>query len=169
MKKFITLCSVVLLAVSAVTLSAQERIDENNAGRSDNSLTAFEPPALIVRKGVFGTYTLQDGTSLKYRDLRARLLTVPENGAVLRRADGWRIATWATLAVMAGATVTGLVYTANPDWPHAKEMAVAFEAAGLSLSLAEMLFWNLSQNTMDKAVDNYNLSVMGIPVPLGKK
>ena len=53
MKKFITLCSVVLLAVPAVTLSAQkrERIDENNAGKSDSSLTAFEPPALIVRKG----------------------------------------------------------------------------------------------------------------------
>ena len=51
MKKFITLCSVVLLAVPAVTLSAQERIGENNSGRSDSSLTAFEPPALIVRKG----------------------------------------------------------------------------------------------------------------------
>jgi hypothetical protein len=163
------LCSVVFLAVSGTVLSAQENIEENDAGQSGNSLPAFAPSALILRKGAFGPYALQDGTSLKYRDLRARLLTVPEKNAVLRRADGWRIASWATLAVMSGLAVTGIVYTANPDWANAKEMAMAFDAASLSLWLAEALFWNLSQNTMDKAVDNYNLSIMGVPIPLGRK
>jgi hypothetical protein len=163
------LCSVVFLAVSGTVLSAQESIEENDAGQSGNSLPAFAPSALIVRTRALGPYGLQDGTSLNRRDLRARLLTVPENRAVLRRADGWRIASWATGVVMTGAAVTTLVYALNPDLPNARDiMSVCGSVDGL-MTVMELLFWNLSDKTTSMAVQNYNLSIMGLPVPLGRK
>jgi hypothetical protein len=79
------------------------------------------------------------------------------------------IANWATLAVMLGAAVTGLVYGLNPDWPNANDISSVCSSAGWSMAVMDMIFWTLSYTNTAVAVQNYNLSIMGVPIPHGRK
>jgi hypothetical protein len=154
------LCMLILLHTP---LGAQEAAVQERAGPAGVPTNSF-----ILYGGLFKGYTLPDGTQLSYKALKERLKLAPENEVLLRRAAGWRVASLATLVPVTGSLAAYMVYTFNDKLPDAHEMAKLFYSVEILLAASDILFSLFFQNNMTKAVSNYNynLSVMGLPVPV---
>jgi hypothetical protein len=111
------------------------------------------------------SFFLLDGTYLNYEEMKDRLLAVPNNGKYLRRAKGWEILTWVNAGISIGALATVLVINLVPDIPN-KEL---WDKTATAVSLLEMGVAVYSSRSryinMHRAIKNYNLSIMGVPIP----
>jgi hypothetical protein len=114
-----------------------------------------------LRKGAF---ELADGTLLDYTELKEKLFTVPNNETYIRRAKGWEIAQWIASFACVGFVVADLVYLYNDHLPHAEGIREICRAGTwLSLVFAPT-FYSMRNKNLNRAVRNYNLYIMGIPV-----
>lgn len=107
-------------------------------------------------------YRFLDGTKISNKQLESILLEVPGNDKVLR---GSKIAygmSWAWLGIFYAATMTGGIY--EDSWPGAEGMRVAMPIVELlaAVGMVSGFGWGLWEK--DRAVDNYNLYIQGIPV-----
>ncbi|MDR1325116.1 MAG: hypothetical protein LBK00_03670 [Treponema sp.] len=130
-----------------------------------------DPSQLILRiDNVFSFYDYQsfDGTSLKYKDVTSLVKTIPENQPLLSRITGVRIANWSFAAVLFASAITAWTYSFVPDLPHAETMFNVALLTGMFALLGEMITYQWHEDLFQRAVDNYNLSIMGIPVPTKK-
>jgi hypothetical protein len=111
-------------------------------------------------------FQLFDGMPLGYNDIHTLTLEVPENDRIIKQAKPWRTAS----IIMMGASVVSCllqVYTLvafydDPDDLHYYGRMVGwttFSTLGGS-GLAGMIY----HDKIQKAINNYNLSIMGMPV-----
>ncbi|MDR0557149.1 MAG: hypothetical protein LBG43_04680 [Treponema sp.] len=129
---------------------------------------AAESLPIVVRQNsmMFFPFNYQflDGTPLIFRDkLRQILGAVPENKKLLRQEKGWRTMAYIFGALCMASTAAHSAYLFS-DYPNRDAiMLVAYfgEVAGFGLT-----FWAgmTANNKIARAVDNYNLSIMGIPI-----
>jgi hypothetical protein len=112
----------------------------------------------------FALSLLADGTSLKYKELKEIISIVPENEKLLRRANGWKIAGWVSSAATFGCFGGYVYYYFNEDAPNTNRENM-FTLTILS-SACGLIFTMLEANNISHAVHNYNLSIMGIPIPV---
>jgi hypothetical protein len=155
MKK--TLAVGLFLLLCIFNLSAQ---DQDNEGQT----ASF--PQLVLYPEKYLQFNLVDGTSLKYDEFKEKVGVIPENEKLLRRIDGWRIAQWVNLAVTFGFTAGYLYCVINSDAPYADGVRSAwFPFIILSYGFQELTGVAMQKN-ITRAINNYNLSVMGIPIPV---
>ena len=151
----------ILIALLSFTVYAQEADSKSEPTFDSKALESANVSQLILHhKGVIGvaTYDLLDGTRLSNRDLNKILRTVPENGSLLTKKNVWTaICVAFNVGLVAGVTMSA--YATSKDWTvmaHNSAMAAIGCAA-----LAETC--NIVAHSYKaRAVDNYNLRVMGI-------
>jgi hypothetical protein len=115
-------------------------------------------------------FQLADGTSLRLKDTLTLLKTVPENTVLLRQEKGFRIASDVGMVIVCGFAIDYLVYQrSNPDALYNGTTSnVIFGGMAVS-SITSIVTAGIANDRLNKAVNNYNLTVMGIPIPAGKK
>jgi hypothetical protein len=150
MKKTLAVGLFFLLCI--IHLSAQE---QNSEGR-----TASFPQFILYQSSA--PSLLADGTSLKYKELKETISIVPENEKLLRRAKGWKIAGWVNFAATIGCIFGYHYYSNNEDRAMADNMFLLT----IITTACEPWFYLLEADNMARAVHNYNLSIMGIPIPV---
>ena len=141
-------------------------------------------PALSLSAGSFilhnkvwyaypNAFCLADGTSLSYKELKERLRLLPENQAYIQRAGGWNITAWILWGASLGLSGVGMYYLyphAENKFPYdAREMSYTFLVASLIPLLAGCIADQKAHEGIVSAVNNYNLTVMGLPIPAGRK
>jgi hypothetical protein len=150
MKK--TLAAGLFFLLCIINLSAQNQNSEGQTA-SFPKFISYEP---------FARGLLADGTLLKYKELKEIISIVPENEKLLRRAKGWNIVRWVSMAVEAGFLGGYFYYSHNEDAAKADGMLVL----SLFSSICGMSVSMLEEKNITRAVHNYNLSIMGVPIPV---
>jgi hypothetical protein len=154
--------------VYAEPLSVAGSLDTTS---SEFALAEKDPSQLVLRiDNWFSFYDYQsfDGTPLKFKDVKSLLKTVPENEPLLSRRTGVVIANWCFAAVAFASSMTAIAYY-NSDLPHAETVFPVAALIGSWAFLGEMIMYQWHEDLFQRAVDNYNLSVMGIPIPVNRK
>ncbi len=136
---------------------------------TDQLLTDAEgTPLPLMRRGMFdggGAYEFLGGQPVRSdAQLNELLLQVPQNEGLVRSAKVWNGVTigLATLAVASLATST--VFIIGDTLPHADIINTAFSATAILSGLGGMFSASVLEGERQKAVDNYNLYIQGIPV-----
>ena len=111
-------------------------------------------------------YALEDGTNLSHRDLNELLYTVPGNDVLLKKAKGWRITGYSFLGLAAAAWGTNLVYALVDNLPGENIVVPVTAYTAIGSSLFGLIALELGAWNQMKAVDNYNMKVrvMGVPM-----
>jgi hypothetical protein len=156
-----------IISVAPACVFAED-VSEAFGGKKPPPLGVAERLPIVVHQNsmMFFPFNYQflDGTPLvDDAKLRQILRTVPENEKPLRQEKGWRTAAYIFGALCIATTAAHSAYLLS-DYPNRDAMMLAFylgEVAGLGLT-----FWTgmTANNKMARAVDNYNLSIMGIPI-----
>jgi hypothetical protein len=136
-----------------------------SAQDSEGQTASFPQFVLYSEYDLFlSQFKLADGTLLKYKELKEKIGIIPENEKLLRNAAGWKVAAWINLAALVGLAAGSIVYAVNRDAPNADGMISAFGSFALISFLCEDLIDSQIQRNINHAINNYNLSIMGIPI-----
>lgn len=159
MKKKTILWMSVLLALFMVPATAQT-FSAATVQNSDGQLIVHSD------KFSFVNYSLEDGTRLSQKELTALVSQIPENEVLLKNAKGWRIAGYTLIGVAVVALGTNLVYTFADGLPAADTVRPVAGYATIGTSVLSLLALDLGSWNQMRAVDNYNIRirVMGVPV-----
>lgn len=157
MKKTVLVLFLFCLGISVFSQEQISVFQSNSLGKKDMLVhTTFLPGSYR-----FSSVPIEDGI-LTRKDLYKTLLIVPENEKFVKRAKAWNIGEIISAGVFAGAAgyfasclASGHINEDQKTWTTAF-MTLGFVYGVLSLELR-------LDNTV-KAVDNYNLSVAGLPV-----
>jgi hypothetical protein len=150
---------------------AQEQgaLTESTAPLSE---TSAAEPNTIQKSNWYSLYQFQlaDGTSLRLKDTLTLLKTVPGNTVLLRQEKGFRIASDVGMVIACGFAIGYLVcQRSNPDALYNGTTSnVIFGCMAVS-SITSIVTAGIANDRLNKAVNNYNLTVMGIPIPARKK
>jgi hypothetical protein len=116
-----------------------------------------------------GNFLLLDGTYLDYAEMKERLLAVPENENYLNRAKGFEIGSFIGAGIGLAGLLSYIPLSLIPDLPNREILKTAGYTTGLLGLLGVIVTSNLSHRNLRQATRNYNLSVMGISIPVKKR
>ena len=139
--------------------------------QTDHAPSEKDSSKLLLRNSnrfSYSNYQLLDGTSLKPKELSFLLKTVPENKPLFNQRRGVVIGNWAFAALAFASFITAHVYYHNGDLPYAETMHESALIIGMGALLGEVIMYEWGKDLFQRAVDNYNLSLQGIPIPIKK-
>jgi hypothetical protein len=139
--------------------------------QADLSSSEKDSSKLLLRNATwfsYANYQLLDGTALKHKELSALLKTVPENKLLFNQRKHVVIGNWAFAALAFSSFITAHVYYHNSDLPYAKTMHETALIIGMGALFGELIMYDWGKDLFQRAVDNYNLSIQGIPIPIKK-
>ncbi|MDR1325115.1 MAG: hypothetical protein LBK00_03665 [Treponema sp.] len=161
-----------LFLISALCIMCVGLYAEDEPPQTNPAFPMLPPLVFdITNQGDFlsmRNFLLLDGTYLNYTDMRERLLAIPGNETYLNRAKGFEIGSVVSLGVGAAGAIAYLVFALIPDMPN--QDILKFSAwSGLVLGICgSAVSFTYSYANLREATRNYNLSIMGIPVPTKK-
>jgi hypothetical protein len=112
-----------------------------------------------------GNFLLLDGTYLNYADMKERLLAIPGNETYLNRAKGFEIGGFVSFGVGIAGAIAYVVFGSIPDMPNQDILETAMFSTYILGFTGSIVSFTYSSRNLYEATRNYNLSVMGIPVP----
>ncbi len=109
------------------------------------------------------TYRFYDDTQkISEINLYSILKTVPQNKGIIQNAITWRIVSIITSGLVGG--FSGVMLVKHHTGSLTREGTIFFSSGIVTCGITSILSGSLFRCNLDKAVDNYNLSVMGIPI-----
>jgi hypothetical protein len=138
--------------------------------QTDNTQSEQASSQLVLRIDnwfSFSDYQLLNGTTLKRKDINALIKTVPENTPLLRQKTGLFIANVSFAALAFSGLMTAYLYPKS-DLPNTDIVSRVALFTGLYSLIGEILIYQWGEDILQRSVDNYNLSIMGIPIPIKK-
>jgi hypothetical protein len=159
MEKFISSFGIILICCSVLAFS-----EEATAAPAAGS----EPAPLLLQRAWFssqpiGKFQLSDGTLITDGDALARMAQCPENQAVLAGYAGWSIAANVSGCIFAG--IAGAVPSLAKMGIIPADIAELCVPVAVVSAFTAMISYNLAHDNKTLAMQNYNLYIMGIPIP----
>lgn len=126
-------------------------------------------PLPLMRRGMFdggvGVYEFLDGQEVRSSSqLNEILLQIPQNERIVRCANVWSGVTIGLASLAAASLATSTVFTIGDTLPHAGTISTAFSITAILSGLGGLFSSSVLEGERQKAVDNYNLYIQGIPV-----
>jgi hypothetical protein len=166
MMKYLLLCMMLGMVVPCMVFS-----QDQEASEPQNSQTTFVLPPMVMGYDIQrvdllrqSSFFMLDGRYLKYEEMESLLLTVPENEKYLRRAKGWEISMWVNTGISVGTLAAVLVINLIPDIPNKELWDTAICSAALVEAAVSLYSSRARFDNMQRAIKNYNISIMGVPV-----
>ncbi len=153
----------ILFSILSFSLYAQKTDENISSSFSTESSDSSSLPQLIIHNGGFFdvySFKLLDGTKLSDKNLNEILRSVPENKSLLKKKAACMGFGYAFIAGFL-ASVTVNIYAANKGWAN---MTYYSAVAGTGCFAYAVLTGMSAHSYRSAAVDNYNLSVMGIQI-----
>jgi hypothetical protein len=153
-KRYIVLA---LLAIQCPIIFAQ----------GNNPQASAQSKLLVSQKYNFaGNYQFLDGTTItKRKQLFDILSTVPENKALLKEEKVWHAMTCTGAAVTAAGWFGTVWYIWRPDEPNRETILQASVFTFVGGMAVTFFSAAIRDSKKHRAVDNYNLTIMGVPIP----
>jgi hypothetical protein len=151
-----------------VAVSSMSVVAEPLSFGGSRDIVSFDStvPRTIIPSKPFSLYPykLSDNSPLPERELRFLLNTVPANDSLLRQENGLRIASLSFLGV--GLWAFGYfgysIFEKSPDPNLMKNISVGVQVGSV---LGYIITDKMRSYKIDQAIRNYNLYIMGVPVP----
>lgn len=157
MKKIFALVSLLV----ALTFSAMAQTFNIESLQNDPS------KALVHQDGFWNLYDYQfvDGEKVSFKNLNEILWTVLGNESVMKKEKGFRVADYSLLGLAVASCGVNLVYNLwGDDWAYSDQIKTISGLTCLGSLLGSFFCGEISLGYRQKAVDNYNLYVLGVPV-----
>jgi len=160
-----------LLAGTVLLYSEEYAEEEAVSNDSEQPVSSVVPSGsqLILYNAFYSVlnpkaFSFADGSALSYSRLKENLALVPENAKFIRGADIWNVLNYVSIGAAVACAAAGAVYGVidYDSRPSARVTGIYVGGIGAGLFSAGTS-WMIVLN-LDKAVHNYNLSVMGLPV-----
>lgn len=122
---------------------------------------------MIVNRGTWlhDGFQLADGQKLSKGQLNQLLLNVPQNEAVICNSRIMSGVSWAMLGLLVASYATNATYQiGGGDFPHTDTVLTTTYWTGFAALWGSLLTSDMARTLQQKAVDNYNLYIQGIPV-----
>lgn len=157
MKKIFALFAVLAVFTCAF---ADENLTFSNVNFS------AEKDIIVHTDNFFDKYAYQtvDGTKLSNKELLSRISLVDENEKLLKEEKAWRVTSYVLygLSIAAVGVNVSTLFVDNADYNRIAGNASVWTFA---VSCSGAIFSSLFANSkLNKAVDNFNIRVMGIPI-----
>jgi hypothetical protein len=165
----------VLISLMSYKLSAQNATVENNDGLSrytvdtDNDITN-ETPKLLIHTGKYFpslSYQFPDGSPVSSVEF-GQLLDIPSNQLLLKQIRQSSVVSrslgWFTLAV--AGSMFAYIFA---DLPNAEIMLPVLSGVGIVSAVGSVYTSQVMSIKILQAIDNYNLSILGIPINISTK
>jgi hypothetical protein len=111
--------------------------------------------------------SLTDGTQLWWTDAKPMLAAIPANETLLREMNNWRVVNWTSAAIGFTLWMGGAMYYNWHDmWPNAEIVVPTLILTGLAAYMMEIISYDTINKKLARAVNNYNLSIMGFSIPV---
>ncbi|MDE5899663.1 MAG: hypothetical protein K2H09_10455 [Treponemataceae bacterium] len=104
--------------------------------------------------------SLKTETAYSAKEANAMLLSVPDNGQLMRRYRIWRGTAWTFAGILLACVATDVVYMCGDGLPQEAAVMTAASATGVCSLLCALLSGCISTSQYLKAVDNYNESLL---------
>lgn len=159
MKKLILILSVIL-SFGLYAEEAQTAFEADFSLGDTASDSADFPRLVIHREGILNMYNymFSNGESLSHGEVNKLLEEIPENNGIMTKSNVWSGASYAFLAGFCTSVAIN-AYANTKGWSDMTHYSIA---SGLGCLAFAMYSRMASQSYRSVAVDNYNLSVMGI-------
>ncbi|MBQ9237746.1 MAG: hypothetical protein IJ191_00295 [Treponema sp.] len=164
-----------LLFLSILTMTVIFAQDISSSNEHDDAAkmivgTAQEFPPLLVHKNSFlidpVPYYLLDGQKVSDKEFRSMLLTVPENQKLVTQGIVWKGVMFGIMGVTIASTVLHSVNEYTPAFNYNENLHISMTATFFTGIFTTILAGMISNGKYSKAAENYNLTVMGIPLSL---
>jgi len=148
--------------VGSAFLYSEEAIENDNEQPQSSILPSGSAIIFSNGAGYLRPYYCSDGSTISYRELKENLSLIPVNEKFVRRADAWNIVNWISLGTAVG-LAGGAMYFVNTDGGRS-ERAYTLANSAVGTALFGLSAQIMVRDNLDKAINNYNLTVMGVPV-----
>ncbi|MDR1217980.1 MAG: hypothetical protein LBK73_00030 [Treponema sp.] len=126
-------------------------------GQTNKNLTNI----IVTERNMSGaSYKFAGGMSLGFADLYKATAGVADNDVIIKKAKRWRAASMGLASFSAVASV----FAVGSLIQREKKLSDAGLYAAIGLFVSAIIAGDLCQQNTQKAVNNYNLYIMGIPV-----
>jgi hypothetical protein len=93
-------------------------------------------------------------------------VSVPENEKLLKQVSVLCVLDYVFAALAVASLTTVIVYDVHADWNYAGTISPVAYSVGIGALFGELIIYEMGLHKYEHAIDNYNLSVMGIPIPV---
>lgn len=134
--------------------------------KSAEELKADLSKVIIHQNGFMNliNYETIEGEKIPEKNLKLLLDSIPENKKLRNQETFWNVMNYVCLGLTASGIVTYSICAFNPEMQN-KETFQNISITTTVISLFGAIFsGNMATSKRLKAVDNYNISVMGIPI-----
>lgn len=134
--------------------------------KSAEELKADLSKVIIHQNGFMNliNYETIEGEKIPEKNLKLLLDSIPENKKLRNQETFWNVMDYVCLGLAASGIVTYSICAFNPEMQN-KETYQNISITTTVISLFGAIFsGNMATSKRLKAVDNYNISVMGIPI-----
>jgi hypothetical protein len=177
MMKYLLLCMTLGIIAPCMVFSQDQTVaEELIASPEQTSEPQTRKDAFVLPPSIIGfdlvwvdflgqsSFFMLDGRYVTYNEMKPRLLTVPGNEKLLRRAEGWEISTFVNMSLGLAAVVGWGAINLIPDIPNQDYWEVgALMVAFIEMGVASFSSLFRAEN-MHRVIKNYNLFIMGIPL-----
>jgi hypothetical protein len=121
-------------------------------------------PILLEKNGFFSfyPYRLTDGTQLNYKNTMALLKSIPDNEYLIKQQKRLQIINGILIFAGGGGSFYGFQYYFRNN--NIMMENICFSTLIVSC-LTSFTIQAIRDEKINKAINNYNLSVMGLPIP----
>lgn len=168
------------LSIFTINIFSQEQHDDKTTSPEDNlSAPGFETeshnekvnenlPILVLKNNLLINpipFYLTDGTRVTRKEFHNMIGSVPENAKLIKQGKAWKGVMFVTLGLTAASATLDIVNEFSPAFNHNKDLSIAMSATFFTSLFSTILCAMISNGKYCKAAENYNLMVMGIPIP----
>jgi hypothetical protein len=106
-----------------------------------------------------------DGTTLSYKKIRPLLANIPENEKLLKEITNTTLLNWISVALFAASSVGFYAYYRDEGATYRNTMLPITAFSSATFLITGIISNQALIRSRQRAVDNYNLYIMGIPIP----
>jgi hypothetical protein len=152
MKKLSVIIIIIWIFCSTIIFA-----NEQVTGTSDIVAVDLNKIILPYSFGSNFFWKLSDGTMLKTSEVRTLAQIVPENKTLLQQEKTWRIITYSLVVLGSGSAISGFIVDDS-------NLRIGLACGAVGICIAMVYSDAFANNRLQHAVNNYNLSIMGIPI-----
>lgn len=154
----------VLVAMFCLIPVFADDVTSAQESSEDFSVSVLDEKFLINVPRYFDSASYQNpaGEKFSHKEVTRMIRDVSGNETYMRQYTGWFTAMFAFMGIFGASLALNLVCTFSDDLPNERTLnAISLVGAGVSIS-GMILSASIASSKYDVAVDNYNLSLLGM-------
>lgn len=162
MKKIVSF--LILMFVASVCAFAQPVYEESPSFPPDLDFSFLKEKFIVSVPNSLGRFEYQNmaGDFLTNKEVKNKVLGIPENEKLVKQYDGFMAATYTLLVVSLASAAVDMIYQFNENLPAREKVQPISRASCLMSFCGIVLTSQAGRLKLRRAVDNYNYYLMTV-------